>query len=156
MVATFEAKREDELASKTTTSPGSVAEAESGSAAGMPLFLQAAQSVQLQTAPDLKDAAADQTERVRKLNDDYALTAKNWQLTAELLNAFSASDVQIKLTPLSRGTIAAIYQGAIDNPKVGSESQGANLTRAVYLDLNCVKCTQNRNLERCSHLPKRL
>jgi hypothetical protein len=136
MVATFEPKKESELTSKTTTV--SKPATESGSAAGMPLFLQTAKTVPLQTAPDLKDATADEAERIRKLNEDYAiaLAAKNWQLTAELLNAFSASDIQTKLTPLSRGTIGAIHQGAIDNPKVGGESQVANLTRAVYLDLN--------------------
>ena len=138
MVATFEPKKEDQLTSKPSPLPYTIAPTPSSGATGMPLFLQAAKPVQRQSVPDLKDGPADEAARVRKLNEDYAiaLAAKNWTLTAELLNAFSESDIQIKLSSLLKGTIGAIYQGAINNPKVGSESQVANLTRAVYLDLN--------------------
>ena len=79
-----------------------------------------------------------EAERVRKLNEDYenAVAAKDWQKSAELLNAFNREDILTRLSKLKRGQIGAIHQGALDNPNVGLNSQVAHLTRATYLDLN--------------------
>jgi len=84
-----------------------------------------------------KDDLAE-AERVRKLNEDYenAVTTKDWQKAAELLNAFNRQDILARLSKLKRGQIGAIHQGALENSRVGPDSQVAGLTKAAHLDLN--------------------
>lgn len=93
-----------------------------------------------------KDGQSE-AERIRKLNEDYenAVTNKDWQKAAELLNAFNKDDILARLEKLKRGQVGAIYQGAIDNKLVGSESQVALLARAAYLDLNYENAVKGGN-----------
>lgn len=79
-----------------------------------------------------------ETERVRKLNEEYesALANLQWTRVAELLNAFNLDDIKARRAKLKKWQIASIYQGAIDNPAVGSGSAVADATRAAWLDMN--------------------
>jgi len=81
-----------------------------------------------------------EAERVRKLNEDYeqVFARSNWPAAAELLNGFNREDILARLKKIGRGRSAAIHAGAIENPKVGPDSQVAELSRPYYLDMNFV------------------
>jgi Domain of unknown function (DUF4157)/D-alanyl-D-alanine carboxypeptidase len=81
------------------------------------------------------DAEADPGNQ---LDQDYraALAGKDWPRAGELLNAFNREDIMARLGAISRGERAALHVGARDNPKVGPDSQAAQLTRPSFLDLN--------------------
>ena len=52
----------------------------------------------------------------------------DWQNAAELLNGFNREDILQRLTFLTRQEVGFIHQGAVDNPRVGPDSQLARLT----------------------------
>jgi hypothetical protein len=52
----------------------------------------------------------------------------NWQDAAELLNGFNHEDIQNRLAQLTSDEIAYLHLGALDNPRVGPQSQVAQLT----------------------------
>ena len=70
-----------------------------------------------------KDRAAD-------LDRDYQgwVAEHNWPLAAESLNGFNQHDIQQRLAELTPDEVAAIHQGALDNPRVGPKSQVAQMT----------------------------
>lgn len=57
-----------------------------------------------------------------------AVQAGNWQDAAEKLNGFNHEDILSRLAQLTPDQITNLHQGALDNPRVGSESQVAQLT----------------------------
>jgi hypothetical protein len=61
---------------------------------------------------------------------------EQWQTVAELVNGFNQADIEVKLEKLSRGHVASIHLEAVANPRLGTRSQVAVLTRAAYLDVN--------------------
>ncbi|WP_375494035.1 DUF4157 domain-containing protein, partial [uncultured Nostoc sp.] len=52
-----------------------------------------------------------------------------WQDVAEKLNGFNHEDIQSRLAQLTQDEIGYIHQGALDNPRVGPDSQVAQLTK---------------------------
>jgi len=52
----------------------------------------------------------------------------DWQAAAEWLNAFKREDIQSRLAQLTSDQVANLHQGAIDNPRVGKDSQVAQMT----------------------------
>jgi hypothetical protein len=85
-----------------------------------------------------------QPDKVAELDRNYAdaLAKSDWKQVALVLNDFNDEDIDKRLNNrnptagpvLSRGQIAAIYAGALE--EVGKDAAIANHTRAVYLDLN--------------------
>ena len=67
------------------------------------------------------------------LDQDYnaALQSGNWQDAAEKLNGFNKEDIQSRLSQLTPDQVAKLHQGALDNPRVGPDSQVAQLTAAT-------------------------
>ena len=57
-----------------------------------------------------------------------AVQAADWRAAAEWLNGFSREDVQARLADLNQDQITNLHLGALDNPRVGPESQVAQLT----------------------------
>jgi hypothetical protein len=57
-----------------------------------------------------------------------ALRSSNWQDAAEKLNGFNREDIQKRLAKLTPDQVAHIHQGALDNPRVGDQSQVAQMT----------------------------
>lgn len=63
---------------------------------------------------------------------------------AEALNAFSPDDIRLRLSGkpgagrpvLTASQIASIHLAAVDDPKLGAESNGAKFTAPAFLDLN--------------------
>jgi Domain of unknown function (DUF4157) len=53
----------------------------------------------------------------------------NWQDAAEKLNGFNHEDIQFRLAQLTLDEVGYIHLGALDNPRVGSQSQIAQLTK---------------------------
>ena len=72
-------------------------------------------------------AAADGA--VAKLDADYeaAVAAKDWPKAAEILNGFSARDIKARLSKRSAAEVASLRDGAAANPKVGPQSQLAQM-----------------------------
>ncbi len=62
------------------------------------------------------------------LNFNNAVAVGNWQLAAEYLNAYSRDDILAKLPTLGPVKTASIHQGALDNPRLGENSNAALLT----------------------------
>jgi Domain of unknown function (DUF4157)/Novel toxin 16 len=52
----------------------------------------------------------------------------NWPLAAEALNGFNSDDIKARLAGLTQDQITNLHQGALDNPRVGPQSQLAQLT----------------------------
>ena len=87
-----------------------------------------------------------QVDEVPELDRQFAAAVENgdWKRAAWVLNRFNAEDINRRLANrnraagpvLSRGQIASLYVGALENETVGKDSATANHTRAVYLDLN--------------------
>lgn len=73
------------------------------------------------SATDDKAAALDQSYR-------GWLAEQNWQEAAEALNGFNAEDIKKRLSELNPDQIANLHKGAIDNPRVGPQSQVAQMT----------------------------
>jgi hypothetical protein len=70
------------------------------------------------------------TERAAYLDQQFKgwFAEGNWPLAAEALNGFDHDDIQTRLAGLSQDPIANLHQGALDNPRVGPQSQVALLT----------------------------
>ena len=84
--------------------------------------------VQRQAAsPDVDAMRQDFTDSVGRGDFEHA---------AEVLNAFNLADIQSLLAGRSLAQIASIHVGAISNPKVGPDSNAANVTRPAFLDAN--------------------
>lgn len=73
------------------------------------------------------------TDPLSDLGQAYsaAVAAGDWQAAAEKLNGFNREDILSRLATLTPDQIAKIHQGALDNPRVGSGSQVAQVTDAV-------------------------
>jgi hypothetical protein len=52
----------------------------------------------------------------------------NWQDAAELLNGFNNEDIQNRLAQLTSDEVGYLHLGALDNPRVGPQSQVAQMT----------------------------
>lgn len=86
---------------------------------------------------------ADQASELDRKYGDAIKRGDN-PTAAEILNAFSPEDIDKRLANrdsslgpvLTRGRIAALYLGAIENPRVGKNATIALKTRPVFLDLN--------------------
>jgi hypothetical protein len=52
----------------------------------------------------------------------------NWQDAAELLNGFNHEDIQNRLAQLTSDEVGYLHLGALDNPRVGPQSQVAQMT----------------------------
>src|SRR5437762_1699860 len=59
---------------------------------------------------------------------EAALKASNWQEAAEYLNGCSREDITKQLAKLKAAVVANIHQGALDNPRVGPNSNVAQMT----------------------------
>ncbi len=57
-----------------------------------------------------------------------AVQSGDWQAAAEWLNGFNRVDIQARLAKLSQDQVTSLHQGALDNPRVGPQSQIAQLT----------------------------
>lgn len=88
--------------------------------------------LQRQEAPDTSDSTAPTTD-VDQLNNEYltAVQMGDWSAAAEWLNAFSRQDIQTRLAQLAPGQISKLHQGALDNPRVGPQSQVALMSTAA-------------------------
>jgi hypothetical protein len=66
------------------------------------------------------------------LNEEYATAVKmgDWRAAAEWLNGFSKDDILTRLAQLTTEQIANIHEGAVENPRVGRDSQVAQLTES--------------------------
>jgi hypothetical protein len=64
------------------------------------------------------------------LDQDYSAAVQkgDWQTAAEKLNGFDAEDIQSRLAQLTPDQITNLHQGAVANPRVGPDSQVAQLT----------------------------
>jgi hypothetical protein len=68
------------------------------------------------------------------LDQQYAVALQaardtgDWQDAAEKLNGFNHEDIQNRLAQLSDAEVGYMYQGAVKNPRVGPDSQVAQLT----------------------------
>jgi hypothetical protein len=67
---------------------------------------------------------------VSDLDKEYAaaVASANWQDAAEKLNGFSAADIKSRLGQLSADQIDNVHKGAVNNRRVGPDSQVAKLT----------------------------
>ncbi|UUZ68711.1 DUF4157 domain-containing protein [Polaromonas sp. P2-4] len=68
----------------------------------------------------------------------------NWQDAAEKLNGFNREDIQNRLAQLSLDEIAYLHLGALDNPRVGLDSQVAQLTKPGAPRVNNTTRSQER------------
>jgi hypothetical protein len=57
-----------------------------------------------------------------------AVQSGDWPAAAEWLNGFNREDIQARLAGLTQDQITSLHQGALDNPRVGPQSQIAQLT----------------------------
>ena len=110
-----------------------------GLAVGVPTFLEHADEENQKTDPDeakpdggisptagpdgLPGQPIDPKEEV-----ETAIHTGDWANAAELLNGFSADDISQRLAKLTPEQIAAIHDGALKNPRVGPQSQIAQMT----------------------------
>ena len=117
-----------------------------GTASGRHLLAhELTHTIQQRAAPPLRRAwqPGAQCDRVvqrqavpgaRSLDDRYsaavasARQSGNWQEAAELLNAFSHEDIQVRLAALSDQEVELLHAGAVENPRVGPDAQVATLT----------------------------
>jgi Domain of unknown function (DUF4157) len=92
---------------------------------GRPLGSHLARLAQVKSAMVQRDADT--------LDQDYntALQSGNWQDAAEKLNGFNKQDIQSRLSQLTPDQVAKLHQGALNNPRVGPDSQVAQLTAAT-------------------------
>jgi len=74
--------------------------------------------------------AAQRRVLARDLNTDYedAVKRADWPAAAERLNGFSRPDILKRLLVRTPEEIGKLHQGALDNPKVGGQSNTALLT----------------------------
>jgi hypothetical protein len=74
--------------------------------------------------------AAQRRVLARDPNTDYAdaLKRADWPAAAEHLNGFSRADILKRLIVRTPEEVGKLHQGALDNPKVGPQSQLALLT----------------------------
>jgi hypothetical protein len=63
---------------------------------------------------------------------DAALQAGDWPNAAERLNGFNTNDILGRLNRLTPDQIANLHQGAVDNPRVGPDSQVGRLTDPAH------------------------
>ncbi len=80
-----------------------------------------------------RQAAATEPMSPADLDNEYqtAVQAGDWQAAAEWLNAFNYEDIQARLAPLMQEQVTNLHQGAASNPRVGPQSQVAQLTEPV-------------------------
>jgi hypothetical protein len=78
-----------------------------------------------------RDDAPPQAPRsATELDQEYqtAVQMGDWQAAAEWLNGFNQDDIFARLDKLTAVQVAAIHQGALDNPRVGPQAQVALLS----------------------------
>jgi Domain of unknown function (DUF4157) len=88
----------------------------------------------LQREPDDSPAPTSAAPSAAELDQQYqaaladARKTGNWQDAAEKLNGFNHEDIQERLAQLTRDDINYLHLGALDNPRVGPDSQIAQMT----------------------------
>jgi hypothetical protein len=96
--------------------------------AGLGPYSQVAQL----TAPERAPASTmpPQVTPLTELDKAYISAVKkpDWPAAAETLNAFNTEDIQKRIVQLNASQLASLHQGALDNPRVGPQSQIAKLT----------------------------
>lgn len=70
----------------------------------------------------MDDTTLDQSYRDAFASEDYSMAA-------EYLNGFSLDDIHLRLSELDAQGTQDLHQGALDNPRLGSESNVARLTK---------------------------
>ena len=84
---------------------------------------------------DSNDSTPSTSFDVPSLDQQYnravetARQTGSWQDAAEKLNGFNHEDIQRRLAQLTADEVAYLHLGALDNPRVGPQSQVAQLTR---------------------------
>ncbi len=80
--------------------------------------------------PAPADKPSTSASNATSLDQEYnaAVQKPDWQTAAEKLNGFNREDIQTRLAQLNADQVAALYKGAIDNPRVGKDSQVAQMT----------------------------
>ena len=84
---------------------------------------------------DADDPAATGDFNVPTLDQLYnqavqaARQTGNWQDAAEKLNGFNREDIQSRLAQLTSDEVGYLHLGALDNPRVGPDSQVAQMTK---------------------------
>ncbi len=81
----------------------------------------------VQREPDSTPAQATTAEE-RDTAYHSAVQSGDWPAAAEWLNGFNREDIQARLAQLTLEQIADLHRGALDNPRVGSKAQVAQLT----------------------------
>ncbi len=77
-----------------------------------------------------QDESPPPQKTAAELDQEYhdAVQRGDWPAAAEALNGFNHEDIQARLAGLSTEQTADLHRGAIDNPRVGPQSQVAQLT----------------------------
>ncbi len=76
----------------------------------------------------------------------------NWQDAAEKLNGFNYVDIETRLARLGPEEVGYIHQGAVDNPKVGPDSQVAKMTAPGIPPASITPPSQELTPDREQHL----
>jgi hypothetical protein len=91
----------------------------------------------------------------KTLDDKYkaAVKASKWQEAAEHLNEFGdAAEIQKRLNALSKDQLTKLHQGAVDNPRLGRDSQVAQMisqmTGVTQLPTETVEGTPKKYVKR--------
>lgn len=84
--------------------------------------------LQRQADPSAPDAGAVTLEEQYIAALHSARQTGNWQDAAEKLNGFNREDILARLAQLTPDEVAYLHLGALDNPRVGSQSQVALMT----------------------------
>jgi hypothetical protein len=82
----------------------------------------------IQRVPD-DSSAAPSLDQQYKAAIQAARQTGNWQDAAEKLNGFNYEDIQSRLAQLTEEEVAYLHLGALDNPRVGPDSQVSQLTK---------------------------
>lgn len=111
--------------------PDALADYDEGYAKGHYEFSQQSSSGSTQEPNSSQGAPSAAGDGATHLEEQYRswLAEHNWPQVAESLNGFNSADIQKRLADLTPEDVANIHQGALDNPRVGPESQVALMTK---------------------------
>jgi hypothetical protein len=85
-------------------------------------------SVDNDTTTSVAESAAPSLDQQYTAALRSARETGNWQDAAEKLNGFNYEDIQERLAQLSDEEVGYLHLGALDNPRVGPQSQVAQMT----------------------------
>ena len=74
-------------------------------------------------------ASADRTAELDQQFKGWVAEG-NWPLAAEVLNGFNSDDIHARLAGLTPDQISSLHQGALENPRLGPQSQVAMLSQS--------------------------